>query len=398
MYNNKFLLLIFGLWFCCTANAQKIPDVINIKDVVATELSCENFMDGKIEVAVQDVTCNGDAHSGEITVVATGGIPPLSYTLLNENKTVNSNVTGAVSGIFTSVPVNCYHIVVEDAASCTDTVFNVWVHRMKKPDLKASEIDKIKCWNEKATIIIHATPYNQEGSSENTITAYWLKGALYGQPDPTKDNKFDALNGDTYTLYAQDSHGCIGDTTVIIDEPKSPILINLVEEVRPFGNNKGSFTVEISGGWEGYTFVLSKFVGPSQQVLLTRNDQQAGKQSFLDLDAAMYRIHVTEDQGGCTKTNPFVWTLEMITGETDFRSDLIKIFPNPSENGRFIIEWNNNENRKVTLELYNVLGQLVYKTGTQTGANAALDVSGQSCGAYLLYIPELNIRQKLIIQ
>jgi len=77
---------------------------------------------------------------------------------------------------------------------------------------------------------------------------------------------------------------------------------------------------------------------------------------------------------------------------------VITIFPNPSDNGRFNIEWNNNENRKVTLELYNALGQLVYKSSTQTGANTALDFSSQSSGAYLLHVPELNIRQKLIIQ
>jgi len=88
----------------------------------------------------------------------------------------------------------------------------------------------------------------------------------------------------------------------------------------------------------------------------------------------------------------------MATGSTDHQVAVTKIFPNPSGNGLFIIEWNSNENRKVTLELYNAAGQLVYKTSVQTGANITLDAGSQSRGAYLLHVPELNIRQKLVIQ
>ena len=407
MYHNKFILLIFGLWFCCTVNAQQIPDVINIKDVVATELSCEEFMDGKIEVVeIIDHYCKNTDGTVTVRMVETDEYPEwfaMFDAVTGDRITdVDQGISGdGMSCTFSDVANGKYFFKAgyfENSCVFQSDRDHPVELILQKPDLSASEVSKIICYNDKATITVHAKPYNTEGSSENTITAYWLKGILYGETEHTKDNKFDELNGDTYTLYAQDSNGCTSDTTVIIAEPKAPILFNLIEEIQPIGNKKGSLTVEISGGWEVYDFVFRKIVGPSQQVLETRDNQPAGEHSFFNLDAAEYQIQILRDKEGCTKAYPFLWTLEMATGETDFRSAIIKIFPNPSDNGRFNIEWNNNENRKVTLELYNALGQLVYKSSTQTGANTALDFGSQSSGAYLLHVPELNIRQKLIIQ
>ena len=59
-----------------------------------------------------------------------------------------------------------------------------------------------------------------------------------------------------------------------------------------------------------------------------------------------------------------------------------------------------SEDRKVTLELYDVKGQLVYKTDAQTGTGIVritLDIGSRSSGTYLLYIPELNISHRLVI-
>ena len=346
---------------------------------------------------VEHVLCNSDYHTGEITALVTGGIPALTYILLNENKTVNPNITGVTSGVFSALPANTYHLVVKDAASCIDTVFNIIVRKHQSPNLTASEVGKIICWNEKGTITIHAVPYSLDGSSVNQITSYWIKGNCLNETDHTLFNTFNDLNGCTYTLYAQDSYGCIGDTTVVLDEPALQMGITLKDVIQPFANKKGSITVTVSGGWEDYTVVVTKIVGPSQQELLTLTNQPAGDITFDNLDAAEYRIAILNDQKGCTKASPLVYTLEMATNELEHETLEMKIFPNPSD-GQFTIEWNNNEDCNVTLELYNMNGQLVYKTNAQTGAHTMLDISNYSRGVYLLHIPELNIRQKLVIK
>ena len=429
-------------------------------------------------VTVKNVVCKGD-HTGEITALVTGGVPRLNYILLNENKTLSSNTTGALSGVFKDVFSSTFHLVVKDAAACTDTIYNikisepetaitvstlqtkladcdpkkeggiiiisagggmgdflykidnepyrvsnifenlragthsviirdagncellsnVVVRSIPAPDLSASEVGTITCYNDKSGITIHATPYSPEGG--NTIVAYWLDGDRYGETEHGMNNVFDHLNGDTYRLYAEDSRGCVGITTVIIAEPESQMGLGLKEVKRPYGNNKGSITIAVSGGWEGYDMVFRKIVGVNQQELMTLTNKTAGDYTFDNLDAGDYQLVILKDQRGCTDSSPLVYTLEIATGETTLQAAQIKILPNPSNDGRFIIEWSANEEHRVTLELYNAIGQLVYKTNAQIGTNSEhtmLNYSSQSRGVYLLHVPELNIRQKLVIQ
>ena len=430
----------------------------------------------KGSATVQDVSCKGDP-TGGITVRASGGVSELKYILLNEDKTVNANASGAVTGVFTSLPANNYLMVVKDAASCTDTLFNIEVREPEKvlamladitkpagceshlgtvtvsasggwgdymykidsgnysvnpvfenlsagiytffvrdkngcelsnrvnviyltaPDLSKSEVRQILCYNEKGKITINAIPKNPEGSNYNKIVAYWIKGDCLEETVHTLNNIFDELNGCTYTLYAQDSYGCTGDFTVVIDEPEQ-IGFESIDLVHPSGNKLGSITVTVSGGWGGYTIVLTKIMNQGQQEIEQRYNQPAGvKITFSGLDAASYRIVILEDERGCK--DPLAFTIRELvtaTGETDLEAAKMKIFPNPSGDGRFIIEWNSSEDRMVTLELYNANGQSVYKTCTQTGTRTTIDISNQNQGTYLLYIPELGVSRKLVKQ
>ena len=423
---------------------------------------------------VLDVTCKGD-RTGGITVWATGGVPELRYILLNEDKTVNANITGAVSGVFTSLPANTYHVVVKDAASCADTLFdikvrepekilafsanqtrpvgcdliggtfvvtasggwsgymykidsgnysanpvfenlkegnhtivvrdahncehseNVTAKTIKAPDLSTSEIGQIICFNDKGKITIHAFPDNLEGSNVNKITLYWIKGDCLEETPHSPKNIFTDLNGCTYTLYAQDSYGCIGETTVVLVEPESQLGLVLKEAIQPVGDKRGSITVTASGGWEEYAITLSKVTGWSQELLVSLTGKPEGDYTFDNLVAGQYQITL-KDKMGCTAW-PIVWELEAITtGEKDLEAAAMKIFPNPSVDGMFIMEWITTEDRKVTIELYNIHGQLVYKTITQTGTRTTLDISNQNQGMYLLLVPELGVSRKIIIQ
>ena len=267
----------------------------------------------------------------------------------------------------------------------------------QKPDLSGSQIKEIICYDEKAEITIIA-------KSNTEIVAYWIVGdPCLEETDHTLDNKFSDLDGGcTYTLYAKDSNGCVGEKTVFIDQPEQ-MGFSSIDLVHPVGNKLGSITVVVTGGWGGYTIALTRIVsGVPIEIEELSNQSADEKITFAGLVAGMYRIAILSDEKGCNTNEFIVEVLEqIITGETDFEAAKIKIFPNPSSDGRFIIEWNSSEDRKITLELYNTNGQLIYKTSAQTGVDGghtALDLSSQSRGAYLLFVPELNIRQRLVIQ
>ena len=443
-------------------------------------------------VEPQDVLCKGNP-TGIITVHVTGGGVSHNYTLLNEDKTVNNNTSGAVSGIFTELPANVYYVAVANIYSCTDIV-NVTisepekyitlsavqsdrvsctlgndgvisvtisggvsryhldilntgniitystdnleagthtfydlivdnhtsvkitdannctestvldVREMNKPDMLEPEIVPIKCYNDKGTITINAKAYNENSSGNNVITDYWIEGKRWPITEPGPNNKFEHLNGDIYTLYARDSYGCVGVKEVVLPEPNSPVALLRDEGkiIYPHGNEKGSITLTASGGWGGYTIECILIgSGGYYNTLETRTNVPLGYEcTFPDLEAGEYIFTIKDNvcarQGFHQHFNDF---FDQTTGEIDLEAADLKIFPNPSSDGKFIIEWSSSENRNVTLELYNIKGQLIYKTNTQTGTGArtALDISNQSRGIYLLHVPELNIRQKIIV-
>ena len=267
----------------------------------------------------------------------------------------------------------------------------------EKPDLTALVTKEIICFGDKAEITVIVNNL----SSENEIKAYWIVGDCLEEYAQTH-NKFDELDGRcTYTLYAQDSYGCIGETTIFIDEPEQKIGFGPIDLVHPYGSKPGSITITVNGGWGGYTIRLEMIVGQMPIFKEERHNQPADEKITFDgLYEGSYRIVIIEDAKGCK--DPRAYTVrdlvKITTGEMEPEDSNLTIFPNPSGDGRFIIDWNRREDRNVTIELYNANGQLVYKTNAHTDIRTTIDISNQSQGVYLLHIPELNVRQKLVIQ
>ena len=434
----------------------------------------------------QDVLCKGE-QTGKITVGAITGISQLSYFLLNEDKTINSNLTGTNSVTFSDLPADTYHTVAKnDVSSCTDTqtvvirepaeyltlsavqsrlvtcaigndgivvvtisggvgkyslhildsnhmviksakdleagthVFDglktdsrtsviisdannctvsmyLDVREMHPPEMLEPEIEDIKCFNDKGAITIHAVPYNDDGN-DNIIMYYWINGkvslqdTVYGG-----NNKFTDLNGDIYALSAQDKYGCIGVKEVVLPEPESPVelLYDQGKLELPYGNVPGSITLAATGGWGSYTIECIRIESIYYQTIVEiRTNLPAGDHKFAGLEAGEYKFTI-KDIADCGMHR--LIQLDTATGESDLETADVKFFPNPSSDGKFIIDWGSGENRQVTLELYNIAGQMIYKTQAQTGSHTTVDMSDQSSGIYLLHVPELNIKQKLVI-
>ena len=349
----------------------------------------------KISFGQTKIVCVGD-RDATIEVSAEGGTGSYQYKIDNGDFGGNSIIGGLLSGTHT--------ITAKDFNNC-EISDEIEVLGIPNPDLSTSEVSKLNCYNDKGEITIHAIPYVEGEYSDNKITAYWIKGEHWQESDHGMRTKFDNLNDDTFTLSAMDKNGCIGTEVVVLAGPESPPWLHYDKEkiTYPHGDVKGSVTFTVTGGWGGYTIECILIgSGGYHNVIETLTDVPIGTEcTFSNLESGMY-LFTIDDESKCkiSRSHQYVELFDQTTtGEIDLEAADLNIFPNPSSDGKFIIEWSSNESRKVTLELYNIKGQLIYKTNAQTGTSArtTLDLSNQRSGIYLLRVPELNIIQKIII-
>jgi hypothetical protein len=341
------------------------------------------------------VSCDPGA-DGVITVEANGGTGALTYSSDGAGFSPD-NVLGGLAA--DTEPGHT--VTVRDANACTATA-TVPVRRTENPDLSASAVTDAMCYNDKGSIIIHAVQDNLEGSSLNTMSQYWITGVDDTQysSTPSSETGYSGLNGGKYELSARDSYGCTGTETVTLAEPANGIGIDVVNFADAFGSINGSVTVRPKGGYGEYT--VSCLTASTDAPVGSAQTGGEKDYTFSNLPVGSYKFVVKDIYDGkemCTAHT--LQEISLATGEPDPDAPGLKIFPNPSSDGRFLIEWDTRDDRKVTLEVYTTSGKLVYKTNVQTGTSGVrtpLDISGQSRGTYLLRVPELDIKQKLVVQ
>ena len=292
------------------------------------------------------------------------------------------------TGYFTGLSAGYHKVVAVDGNNC-QTEENVDVRFANDPVVTATG-EKV-CYNTTGSIYAEAYIDGTDGIVR-MYQLFFKNGEK--RTDPQTSNIFTSLTASVYTVKVTDSYGCVGEGDAEIAAPSSPLGLLLKDSQQPTDNVKGSITVTTTGGWEGYTIVCKETLHKKDIGTLT--DMAPGDYLFGNLDAGRYQITIT-DKEGCSGAHLDV-PLGNLTGEPELEASGLSIYPNPSGDGRFYIEWNNAENRKVTLEIYNMSGQLLDKAIVTTGLRTSLDISGRSSGVYLLRVPELNIIRKLVVQ
>jgi hypothetical protein len=95
---------------------------------------------------------------------------------------------------------------------------------------------------------------------------------------------------------------------------------------------------------------------------------------------------VYTDLNGCVSTSSDF----LVTGE---QSDYLWIYPNPNK-GRFQVRFYNRTNEKITLRIYDPLGQLIYSqavtTGPTTYSRIDVDLSDKSAGTYTVKLVNMD--------
>ncbi|MEN8156022.1 MAG: gliding motility-associated C-terminal domain-containing protein [Bacteroidota bacterium] len=227
-----------------------------------------------IETAiVTPITCTG-ANDGLIVVTASGGTPPLNYTL-------NPGGVTDAGGSFSNLSPDTYTVSVEDAAGCgpVDTSPLILVD---PPQFVFDSIvsDSISC----------------NGAGDGSISIYVSEGvrpytySVDNQVTWGVDSVITGLTPDTYEVYIRDANGCqaYGGSVTLTNPPGLNLAVTATDITTCGGDSTGSLEATGSGGTGSLEYSLDDV-----------DYQTSG--TFINLPGGEHTVYM-RDQKGCTLT------------------------------------------------------------------------------------------------
>ncbi len=194
-------------------------------------------------VNITDVLCNG-GNTGTITVTATGGTVPYTFS-------IDNGVIFQSNSFFGSVSAGNYDLVVSDAYSCSSAYTSNPVTVNEPPVLDhTTVISDPSCANiPDGSITINA-------SGGTPTYNYSLNG---GPVQP--GNVFSSLSAGTYNVMVIDANNCTDTSQVVLSNTYTvTATISSKTDVSCFGGLDGSVTLQGSGGTLPYTYSIDGLI------------------------------------------------------------------------------------------------------------------------------------------
>jgi gliding motility-associated-like protein len=159
-----------------------------------------------VTAQVNNVPCNGEA-GGTITVTATNGLQPYTYSITSTGNVVTNSATNQ----FNNVLADDYLVTVLDDFGCS-TVITTTV--TEPPLLVVGDtVINVTCYNDdNGQVIVTAS-----GGTPNYIFS------LTNQAD-NQSGMFSGLTADDYTYTVTDANGCFDTATVTVTQPNEIII------------------------------------------------------------------------------------------------------------------------------------------------------------------------------
>ena len=211
------------------------------------------------------ISCS-DENDGVITVTATGGNEPYTYSI--------NGGTAQGSNIFSFLAGNDYTITVQDNDGFTVSTNTVTLSNpeqiISNPTVSASDIT-VDASGGTGTLM-----YSSDG------------GATY-----QASNIFTDLENGSYTICTQDANGCTDCDNIVVAVNMMVVNAVLTNDISCNGEDDGVITINAAGGAEPYTYSLN---GGTPQ------DSNA----FGGLSAGTYTVTVLENEGASLMTNEII--------------------------------------------------------------------------------------------
>ncbi len=258
--NNVFSGLATGTYTVRIRDANGCIDDTTLTVAPANPIMVTNLL-------VSNPLCFGQ-NTGSVAVTASGGNPPLQYTINSLPYQNNNTLTGLGPGN--------YFVRVRDANGCTvDTLIFI----SAPGQLSFNSIS-----NTSATC----------GQNNGSINAIGFGGtpplmfSLNNGPNQSSGSYSNLASG-SYTLRLIDANGCFVDTVIQIQQQNGATISSLSLVQPTCTSNSGSITVNTNGG-----------VGPIQYSL--NGGAAISSNTFSSLGSGTYTV-VAIDANGCTDTS-----------------------------------------------------------------------------------------------
>jgi len=229
------------------------------------------------------VICVGG--TATITISASGGTSPYSYTL--------NGITQAGDSVFTGIPAGTYTWSVTDANNCGPVTGTITVDVPPIPAATAYVSSPVPCNGGTASVTISAV----NGATPYTYT--------FNGITQTGDSIFTGIPAGTgYPWSVTDANGC-GPVTGLLDVTEPPVLTASITAQSTnicIGDSTGFATVTPLGGTPGYTYLWNTV--PPQTT-----------QTAINLPAGTFTVIVTDTNGCTANTSATITEIEPIIAD-----------------------------------------------------------------------------------
>ncbi len=194
-------------------------------------------------VTSSDITCNNN-NDGKITVTASGGNAPLTYTL-------NPGAVPNLTGIFENLPEGIYTVTVTDTKGCNPaSTSSININNPAIIAISDQSHTNITC--------------NGGNDGSILVAASGGTGTLYYTLSPgsltNTSGSFSALTAGSYSISVTDDNACPDASTGLITLTEPAELLFLTQtptDISCYGANDGSVNVTASGGTLPYSFTIN---------------------------------------------------------------------------------------------------------------------------------------------
>ncbi len=203
------------------------------------------YISGPQQPVVKVVNASCGNSNGVITVAATGGVPPLQFSI--------DGTTFQAGNVFPGLAANNYTLTVKDANGCTNTT-GASVENFQGPMASATATGS-SCGSADGVIVVTTT-------GGTLPLQYSINGVTF-----QVSNIFGGVSANNYTVTVKDANGCTGTTNVIVNGGSGATL-SASSVAATCSSSNGSITATAVGGTapfqysiDGTTFQASNVFG-----------------------------------------------------------------------------------------------------------------------------------------